>query len=351
MTWTTPATPVTLTPITIAFYATNIQDNLNHLRTITGGADPGTANKVLVSNGASSAIWTTVPEAAMTAAYVNATGDTISGQLLSAMAGTAINGLSYANAMIRLDDSSGLSGVPAIGFHRSVLGQAAALYFLNGHFGYVDQAGTNATIWSNTNDGAGSGLDADTVDGLQASAFAQLSGATFTGGISGTTASFSSTLSAERVQVGSNPQIYIQKTGAGSQIGIYTAGTIRYEQTDTLATFTTPGVYSTSWTASSDRRLKSRVRPVGDDALELVRKLQPITYTQSRAHGERFGSRDDRRRHGFIAQEVRTVFPDVVEGSESADEYLSLDYARLAVPIVAAIQQLADRLDALESKP
>ena len=39
------------------------------------------------------------------------------------------------------------------------------------------------TIWHAGNDGAGSGLDADTVDGLQASAFAQLSGAAFTGAV------------------------------------------------------------------------------------------------------------------------------------------------------------------------
>jgi hypothetical protein len=36
-------------------------------------------------------------------------------------------------------------------------------------------------IWHGGNDGAASGLDADLLDGLQASAFAQLSGATFTG--------------------------------------------------------------------------------------------------------------------------------------------------------------------------
>ena len=37
------------------------------------------------------------------------------------------------------------------------------------------------TVWHAGNDGAGSGLDADTVDGIQASSFAQLGGATFTG--------------------------------------------------------------------------------------------------------------------------------------------------------------------------
>jgi hypothetical protein len=41
--------------------------------------------------------------------------------------------------------------------------------------------GTNKTVWHSGNDGSGSGLDADTVDGVHASSFALLSGATFTG--------------------------------------------------------------------------------------------------------------------------------------------------------------------------
>lgn len=44
-----------------------------------------------------------------------------------------------------------------------------------------------ASIWHAGNDGAGSGLDADLLDGNQASAFALLSGATFTGAVNGTT--------------------------------------------------------------------------------------------------------------------------------------------------------------------
>jgi hypothetical protein len=40
-----------------------------------------------------------------------------------------------------------------------------------------------STVWHSGNDGAGSGLDADTLDGVQGSAYAQLSGATFTGNV------------------------------------------------------------------------------------------------------------------------------------------------------------------------
>lgn len=46
------------------------------------------------------------------------------------------------------------------------------------------QTGSNKTVWHSGNDGAGSGLDADTVDGVQASAFAQLAAlANFTAGL------------------------------------------------------------------------------------------------------------------------------------------------------------------------
>ena len=51
------------------------------------------------------------------------------------------------------------------------------------------------TVWDAGNDGSGSGLDADKVDGFEAAALAKLAGATFTGGISGTTAAFSGAVS------------------------------------------------------------------------------------------------------------------------------------------------------------
>jgi hypothetical protein len=63
MTWTSPATPVSGTAITVAFYATNIKDNLNHLRTLTGG-DPGAASLVLVSTSTVAAAWTASPSIA-----------------------------------------------------------------------------------------------------------------------------------------------------------------------------------------------------------------------------------------------------------------------------------------------
>lgn len=83
MTWTSPATPISLTPITISFYETNIADNLDHLRGITGG-DPGAADKALVSTGATTAAWGTIPDAAIADPKVSKSGDsTITNGLLN----------------------------------------------------------------------------------------------------------------------------------------------------------------------------------------------------------------------------------------------------------------------------
>lgn len=58
------------------------------------------------------------------------------------------------------------------------------------NFNYLTGGGqfevSGNTVWHAGNDGTGSGLDADLLDGNEATAFALLSGATFTGAVSGT---------------------------------------------------------------------------------------------------------------------------------------------------------------------
>jgi hypothetical protein len=149
---------------------------------------------------------------------------------------------------------------------------------------------------------------------------------------------------ADRFALNSNE--YIQAPAANT-FGVYVGNSPRYKQTASMATFLTTGEYTTSWTAISDRRSKSDVLPA-IDALGRVMALQPITYVLSDEHERMFGSRDDRRRHGLIAQDVRDVVPDLVE--ENKDGWLSVDYSRLSVILVGAVQDLAARLDALEAR-
>ena len=107
------------------------------------------------------------------------TSDTFGGLLTVSRNGTT-GTPSYTNGQIEVITSS--NHVPAIGFHRGGY-SATTLYESNGEL-YVNpwvtraQAGLllssgniSSYAWTSSNDGSGSGLDADTVDGAHASSF------------------------------------------------------------------------------------------------------------------------------------------------------------------------------------
>lgn len=93
-----------------------------------------------------------------------------------------------------------------------------------------------------------------------------------------------------------------------------------------------------SWTAVSDRRLKTDITPA-DNLLAGVMQLQPARYQY----------RDDASgtvHLGLIAQEVQAVFPEfVTEG-----EILTLDYAGLSAVALGAIREQQARIDVLEAE-
>lgn len=60
MAWTSPPTVATGDLLTAAMWNTYIRDNTNHLRALTGGADPAAVNKTLLSSGAAAAVWQSV---------------------------------------------------------------------------------------------------------------------------------------------------------------------------------------------------------------------------------------------------------------------------------------------------
>ena len=76
-------------------------------------------------------------------------------------------------------------------------------------------------------------------------------------------------------------------------------------------------------TAFSDKRLKSNIQP-----LKVRGDLQPVTYIK-----------DNKQSIGFIAQDVRTLYPELVVGDESK-EMLSLNYQQLTAVLYAEIIEL-----------
>ena len=97
-----------------------------------------------------------------------------------------------------------------------------------------------------------------------------------------------------------------------------------------------------SYSKTSDRRLKTNIQPLGDQ-LSKVLQLQPSRF--------QFRDKQDAQPSiGFIAQEVREIFPELVESETSESEFLTLKYDNFAVLAIQAIQEQQQIIDRLSAK-
>jgi hypothetical protein len=94
-------------------------------------------------------------------------------------------------------------------------------------------------------------------------------------------------------------------------------------------------------TAFSDIRLKDNIETYLG-GLNEINKLRPVTYNLK--HRE-----DDPKQLGLIAQEVEEVIPEVVFGGDE-DTYKSLDYSKLTVTLINAVQELTAEVEKLKAE-
>ncbi|MFW5704348.1 MAG: hypothetical protein ACOCXG_00765, partial [Nanoarchaeota archaeon] len=105
--------------------------------------------------------------------YVLKSGDTMTGELTISKNNAAISNAAYSDGNIELRTTDG--SFPRIGFHRSGY-DAIALYYAGGvgstaKLRMKSSNGDDSLIWHSLNDGSGSGLDADLLDGIDNSRF------------------------------------------------------------------------------------------------------------------------------------------------------------------------------------
>jgi len=113
-------------------------------------------------------------------------------------------------------------------------------------------------------------------------------------------------------------------------------------------------VYTDSLVNASGRELKTDIAPM-PSMLDKVIALNPVTY--------RYKKDDDGvERHGLIAEEVEDVFgknekivrhdipsqEDIDNGAEDM-EHLSINYIELISPLIRSVQELAEKVERLES--
>jgi hypothetical protein len=196
-------------------------------------------------------------------------------------------------------------------------------------------------IWTAGNDGSGSGMDADLLDGNHASAFAS-SAHTHTGtyiqDISGTAWARCRIIqndggggaaAADGLYIG-----YANTGGVGSITRIYGGGsTTNNVVVDSVGNLTASG----NVTAFSDRRLKSDIETI-ENALNLVKSIRGVRFTK-----------DGERQVGVIAQEVQPWIPEAVKPAPES-EYLTVAYGNLVGVLVEAIKELSARVDVLENR-
>lgn len=179
MPWSPPVSPNPGTTILVAYATANIVDPITWLRLMTGNADPPAADYVVVSTSGTTTSWQKVPASALAAGAalaslgytpVNKAGDASTGTQTVVKTLGASGGLySVAHLVAQSGDAAvNPAEVAAVGFHR-VNSNAVALFLdNNGWLRQINSSGTVADFWTTLNDGAGSGLDADTVDGKHA---------------------------------------------------------------------------------------------------------------------------------------------------------------------------------------
>ena len=222
----------------------------------------------------------------------------------------------------------------------------------------ADQSASEILTLIKTVDGAGSGLDADTLDGLSNTSFVRSDSAdtvsgdlTFTGGAGAVTVSAGSDIRLNQNSSGWTGEhgaklqhhanaLYIQGGSSGHYLRNHTGSNV--VSIDTSGNLTATG----NVTAYSDARLKTDIHTI-NDALGICGKLRGVSYKWIA---------DGKAGIGVIAQEVEEVIPEVVltkldpnpaTGEET--EVKSVDYGKIVGVLINAINELKEEVEELKN--
>lgn len=154
---------------------------------------------------------------------------------------------------------------------------------------------------------------------------------------------------------------FIGSNGASTNYGVYASASGPTGSTN-YAGYFSGNVYVTGTvTQGSDERLKLNIKDLGS-SLDKIRKLKPKTYNLRNDMPAVTGSLAEGTRTGFLAQELREVFPEMVKavpvmtgGSKDdkaagTETSLSVNYIELIPVLVKAIQEQQAQIDDLKAR-
>ena len=107
------------------------------------------------------------------------------------------------------------------------------------------------------------------------------------------------------------------------------------------------GVISGDFNDTSDEKLKENITTIADGQIDLIKQLRPVNFDWK--NGTLKGQ------SGFIAQEIKAVIPDLVQGEEyDENEFGSVGYSvntnGLVSHLTKALQEAIAKIETLESK-
>lgn len=140
----------------------------------------------------------------------------------------------------------------------------------------------------------------------------------------------------------------------GNSSGIVSPTTATYQLTIYGDALTSGGMW-----VNSDRKLKMNISELNSGMLEKVLRLKPTSYNYKTKGEYQYLNLPAEKQIGFIAQDLKEVFPEFVRESVIADddgerhvehELHSVNYAAMVTALTAAIQELNDKVEALEAE-
>jgi hypothetical protein len=97
-------------------------------------------------------------------------------------------------------------------------------------------------------------------------------------------------------------------------------------------------VRATSYNSISDYRIKAEVETIKDTSK--LHEINPVAY---------YNKINNRKQYGFIAHELSTIYPELVDGEKDGIDHQSIDYISIIALLIKEVQSLKKALDNLKN--
>jgi hypothetical protein len=150
--------------------------------------------------------------------------------------------------------------------------------------------------------------------------------------------------------IGTDADVYLNNlenaTAIGYQANVTESNTIQLGNGAITNVNTSGSITAAGTTYTSDLRLKRNIKPISNSIDEIL-KLNPVSYDKKQNLNS---SEYSIKENGFIAQELRKVFPDLVKEGTDKDKLLSVNYTALIPVLTKSIQEQQKQIDEQSKK-